>query len=213
MAYGIHTATNVSNVLNCLKNNGKTFVGRYFAVTNTWKSLTKIEAQNISSVGLYIVSIWEDGPADKPSYFTYDQGKKDGNNAFHYAADIQQTANTPVYFAVDFDATSSHKQAILDYFVGVRDGYLQYLYERRKYGEEEIYYKIGVYGSYDVLTWCKEQGIATYFFQAYAPAWSNGRNKDPWPGYHLRQLGSNQDLCNIKVDPDESSGAAGGWKY
>jgi len=58
MGNGIHTATNVSNVLSCLKDNGKTFIGRYFAVINTWKALTKTEAQNISAVNIYIVSIW-----------------------------------------------------------------------------------------------------------------------------------------------------------
>ena len=42
MGSGIHTAT---NVLNCIKNNGKIFVGRYFAVRNTWKALTKVEAR------------------------------------------------------------------------------------------------------------------------------------------------------------------------
>lgn len=70
-----------------------------------------------------------------------------------------------------------------------------------------------MYGSYDVLSWTKEQGYTTYFFQAYAPAWNGGRNANAWPGYNLRQRGSNQNLCNILVDPDDSSGAGGGWKY
>ncbi|NCQ53704.1 MAG: DUF1906 domain-containing protein, partial [Caldiserica bacterium] len=160
MGNGIHTATNVSNVLNCLKSNGKTFVGRYFAVVNTWKALTRAEAQNISAAGIYIVSIWEDRDGEDPSYFSYSNGKSDGKNAFNYAANLGQLANTPVYFAVDFDAKLSNKQSILDYFNGARDGYLQYLHDRHEFGLPEIYYKISVYGSYDVLTWCKDQGIA-----------------------------------------------------
>jgi len=59
MGNGIHTATDVSNALTCLKNQGKTFIGRYFAVTNTWKALTTNEARKISSAGLYIISIWD----------------------------------------------------------------------------------------------------------------------------------------------------------
>jgi len=55
MDNGIHTATDVSNALTCLKNQGKTFIGRYFAVTNTWKALTANEARKISSAGLYII--------------------------------------------------------------------------------------------------------------------------------------------------------------
>jgi len=116
---------------------------------------------------------------------TLAQGKSDGKTAFNYAANLNQTANTPVYFAVDFDAMLSNKQSILDYFHGVKDGYLQYLHDRYKFGLPEIYYKIGVYGSYDVLTWCKDQDIATYFFQAYAPGWSGGRNANLYPNYHL----------------------------
>jgi len=211
MGNGIHTATNASNILNCLKDNGKTFVGRYFAVVNTWKALTRTEAQNISSAGLYIVSIWEDGPANKPSYFSYTHGKSDGKAAFNYAVSLDQTANTPVYFVVDFDATLSNKQSILVH--GVRDGYLQYLHDRHEFGLPEIYYKIGVYGSYDVLAWCKDQGITTYFFQAYANRWSGGRNANPWLGYHLRQISPQRDLCSISVDLDVSNGAGGGWKY
>lgn len=214
MGTGIHTATDVSNVLTCLKNAGKTFVGRYFAVNNTRKALTKTEAQNISNAGVYIVSIWEDGPADTPSYFTFSQGRVDGKNAFSLAANaFNQTASTPVYFCVDFDADTSNKQAILDYFSGVLQGYGDYVDEQRRLGKPQIAYFIGVYGSYWVLDWCKTQAIAQYFFQAYAPGWSGGQNANAWPGYHLRQRGSNQSLCNISVDPDDSSGSAGGWKY
>lgn len=138
MASGIHTSENVSNAINCLKSEGKTFIGRYYAVRNTWKVITSSEAQAISSAGLYIVSIWEDGPADSPSYFTRSQGHSDGYSGFNKAMDMGQTSGTPVYFAVDFDATLNEKQAILDYFRGVEDGYLSYIADRQKYGETPI---------------------------------------------------------------------------
>jgi hypothetical protein len=209
---GVDTATNVSNALDCLKSKGIFFVSRYFAVANTWKALTKDEALKISDASMCIVSIWQE-VANRPEYFSYAQGKNDGKNAFVYAVNIGQTPNTPVYFAVDFDVTPPYKQRILDYFEGVRDGYEEYLSERRQDGLPEIHYKIGVYGSYDVLDWCKKQGIATYFFQAYGPGWSYGRNSNPWPSYHLRQISSEQKLCNIDVDYDEASADFGGWRY
>ncbi len=180
---------------------------------NTWKALTKVEAQNISSFGLYIVSIWEDGPANEPSYFSYTQGKNDGKAAFDFAANLGQVTNTPVYFAVDFDATLSNKQSILDYFNGVKSGYLRYLHDHHEFGLPEIYYKIGVYGSYDVLGWCNNQGITTYYFQAYATGWSGGRNANQWNGAQLRQISSDQNLCGIMINLDTSNGAGGGWKY
>lgn len=209
---GIDTATNVSSVLDCLKNKGILFIGRYFAVINTWKALTKDEAQKISDAGMYIVSIWQE-VANHPDDFSYAQGKNDGKNAFNYAANIGQTPNTPVYFAVDFDATPPDKQKILDYFEGVRDGYKEYLSKRRQDGLPEIQYKIGVYGSYDVLEWCKKQGIVTYFFQAYPPGWSSWRNSISWPSYNLRQISSEQKVCGINVDHVEASADFGGWRY
>ncbi|RKY71241.1 MAG: hypothetical protein DRQ24_07780, partial [Candidatus Latescibacterota bacterium] len=208
---GIDTNRNVSNAVDCLKNKGIQFVGRYFAVPHTQKVITNDEAQKISDAGMYIVSIWQT-TANYPEYFSYNQGKSDGKNAFKYAAEIGQTPNTPVYFAVDFDATLEHKQRILDYFGGVKDGYEEYL------EEHHIPYKIGVYGSYWVLNWLKEQGIATYFYQAYAPGWSGGENKNPWPDYNIRQIKCSLPsqriyLCGIEIDYDIGTSDFGGWRY
>ena len=202
---GIDTATDVSGIVDCLRGKGILFVGRYFS-TYDWKVIKKEEAQKISGADIYIVSIWQES-ANYPEYFSYNQGKSDGKNAFKYSAEIGQTPNTPVYFAVDFDATSEHKQRILDYFRGVKDGYGEYL---KEYG---INYKIGVYGSYWVLNWLKEQGIATYFYQAYASGWSGGENNNPWPDYDIRQVTTPQTLCGIEVDHDDASSEFGGWRF
>ena len=200
---GIDTATDISDVVDCFRGKGILLVGRYFS-TNAWKVIKKEEAQKISDADMYIVSIWQES-ANYPEYFSYNQGKSDGENAFEYAAEIGQTPNTPVYFAVDFDATSEHKQSILDYFRGVKDGYEEYL------KEYSITYKIGVYGSYWVLNWLKEQRIATYFYQAYASGWSGGENGNPWPDYNIRQISAPQTLCGIEVDYDNASSEFGGW--
>lgn len=49
-------------------------------------------------------------------------------------------------------------------------------------------YTPGVYGPYDVLTWCKSQGLMRVFWQAgMASSWSGGRNANLWPGANLRQ--------------------------
>lgn len=213
MATGIDTATNTENVIQCLKDNGVTFVCRYYAVVNTWKRLTLSEAQALSNAGLYIVSVWQEG-GNGASYFTYAQGRSDGKAAFSMAANtFNQTANTPVYFAVDFDAVSSEKQSILDYFTGVRQGYYDYLEEQRQFGEPQNPYYIGVYGSYWVLDWCKAQGITTYFWQAFPAGWSGGQNGTDWPGFNLRQRSNDETMCGILIDRDDSSGNGGGWKY
>jgi hypothetical protein len=49
-------------------------------------------------------------------------------------------------------------------------------------------YTPGVYGPYDVLTWCRDAGWFGMFWQAgMSTAWSGGRNAQLWPGAHLRQ--------------------------
>lgn len=51
-------------------------------------------------------------------------------------------------------------------------------------------YRPGVYGPYDVLTWVRDEHIMDAFWQAgMSTAWSGGRNRNAWPGAHLRQRG------------------------
>jgi hypothetical protein len=49
-------------------------------------------------------------------------------------------------------------------------------------------YLAGVYGPYDVLTWCRDAGYADVFWQAgMSTDWSGHRNANAWPWAHLRQ--------------------------
>lgn len=49
-------------------------------------------------------------------------------------------------------------------------------------------YRPGVYGPWDVLTWCRDAGFMEVFWQAgMSTAWSSRRNASVWPGAHLRQ--------------------------
>lgn len=51
-------------------------------------------------------------------------------------------------------------------------------------------YRPGVYGPWDVLQWVADERIMDAFWQAgMSHAWSGGRNAQPWPGAHLRQMG------------------------
>ncbi|MEF3255394.1 MAG: DUF1906 domain-containing protein, partial [Deferribacterales bacterium] len=122
---GIDTSVKVSKALDCLKREKISFIGRYYAGKNSWKAITKEEAQRISNAGIYIVSIWQES-ANYARYFSYNRGKEDGYNAFKYAKKIGQPSNTPIYFAVDFDVIPEDKEKILDYFEGVKEGYNQY---------------------------------------------------------------------------------------
>lgn len=54
-------------------------------------------------------------------------------------------------------------------------------------------YRPGVYGPWDVLSWCRDEvGIDVFWQAGMSTAWSGGRNRNPWPGAHIRQRGHKQ---------------------
>jgi hypothetical protein len=61
-------------------------------------------------------------------------------------------------------------------------------------------YLPGVYGSWDVLTWCRDTGWFGMYWQAgLATGWSGGRNAQLWPGAHLRQRRTGT-IAGVDVD-------------
>jgi hypothetical protein len=63
-------------------------------------------------------------------------------------------------------------------------------------------YRPGVYGPYDVLTWCKTETVIDRFWQCMSTGFSGGRNGWPWPGAHLRQRGY-QTVGTVQGDRNE----------
>lgn len=174
-----------------LKSAGVQYVGRYLG--SSWKSTSKKETEVLIQTGLKMVSIWETNPTSK-KYFTKNQGMEDGREASSYAKLIGQEAGSAIYFAVDFDAQPSDMDAILSYFLGVRQGMNQ------------CSFKVGVYGSYDVLNLLHSHAAADYYWQT--AAWSRGKTVD---FIDILQYGFNQKMAGIQVDYDEFSNIAGSW--
>jgi len=176
-----------------------TFIVRYL------RDLTRPEARAITAAGLQIVSCWQLGPQQQRPYFTRARGLTDGRRAFTAAQAIGQPANTPIYFAVDYDAfTDQDRAAVLAYFEGVRDALNQQI------ANNATSYVIGVYGNGCVLAWCQAQGIVTFFWQAFAPGWCN--NRPIWAGANLHTFGLDTPLtCNRRLGRVEGWGNEGGW--
>jgi hypothetical protein len=176
-----------------------TFIVRYL------RDLTRPEARAITAAGLQIVSCWQLGPQQQRAYFTRAQGLTDGRRAFTAAQAIGQPANTPIYFAVDTDLyTNQDRAAVLHYFEGIRDALNQQI------ANNATPYAIGVYGNGCVLAWCQAQGIATFFWQAFAPGWCNNRNV--WAGANLHTFGLDRPpTCNRRLGRVEGWGNEGGW--
>ncbi|SRR6266576_2281633 len=212
---GVEAAGNTTHIIQCilkLQDHGRSisFVQRYL------RDLVHAEVTALKNAGLRIVSCFEEGPKghnpETMAYFTRAQGQQDGKRGFTQAQAIGQAADTPVYFAVDTDPETSQRQAILDYFQGIGEGYEQYLADMQAKKKPAVTYAVGVYGSSCVLGWCQSAGFATWFWQAHAPAWCNNRNRTIWPGVNIHTSGGDTpERCGWRLGHLEGWGNEGGW--
>jgi Rv2525c-like, glycoside hydrolase-like domain/Putative peptidoglycan binding domain len=165
---------------------GKRFVVRYGGPGGDWKHLTAAEAQSLTAAGLALVANAE-GTADGML------GGFDTGFAWAHSADLAFQAlgmpnDRPIYLSVDFDCGPDKQwaacaQALKGAAAAIGPA------------------RVGVYGSYDVMQWAKRDGVARWYWQAYA--WSSGQ----WAGHnHLEQYrngvslaGGTVDLCRSKV--------------
>ena len=161
---GVEAAGNTIRIIPCirgLQDQGRaiSFVVRYL------RDLGRVEAAALSNAGLRIVSCYEESAGNlsptNMAYFTRAQGQHDGRRGFTQAHAVGQPADTPVYFAVDTDPDIGQRQAILNYFQGIADGYNQYLADMQAQQKPAVTYAVGVYGSGCVLGWGQTQGIAS----------------------------------------------------
>lgn len=174
-----------------LKQAGFLYVGRYLGDPSRWKTLEPAEVNALKSAGLKIISIWETAPT-KRSYFSVEQGKEDAREAFKWARAVGQPEGTAIYFTVDYDAQKADFDEIKSYFKAV--------------AETLSGYKIGAYGSYDVIETLSATSYVDYFFQTYA--WSDGRQSIY---ANLYQYKNGQSLAGVTVDFDEVKKAIGEW--
>jgi hypothetical protein len=162
------------------------------------KDISRAEARALSRRGLSIVATWQGKVLykDVPVYLsTPGNGKEDGWNAFTYAANLDQPAYTPIYFAVDTDVKTSGNPTPVNagqkptpaqierYFEDVQLGYMEYVADI----PNPTPYYTGVYGGRNVLEMCFLKGLATHYWQAWPHTWGEGGpnpalpNIDPWP--------------------------------
>jgi glycoside hydrolase-like protein len=195
---GLDANTPLGSHAECIVNEGFTFVARYYK--NTDSCLTRAEALALSAAGLNIVAVVERGSPTSADYFSHARGLADGAFALRKARDqIRQPAGSPVYFAVDYDA-SLHEVAgvVAEYFTGVHEAF----------GSGEALYPIGVYGSGLVCSHLLVHTPVTYAWLSMSKGWRGGHT---FKGWNLNQtVGST--VCGIPVDLDESAGHGGGFR-
>jgi len=158
---------------------GKAFVVRYIPYGGLTKGLTAAEVADYHAHGIAICLVWEltanRALAGSPA------GATDATTSKNAAAVLGFPATTPIYFAVDFDATAGQQLSI--------DAYLR--------GAASVLgaARVGVYGGLHVIQRCQASKTAAWFWQTYA--WSGGVVA---PGIHLLQYLNSQHINGASVD-------------
>jgi hypothetical protein len=116
------------------------FVIRYYAdadeITYVSKILSVKEVESLKDHKLKIVSVYQDS-SDYASYFNASEGEKDAIVALSLAKERNQPAGSAIYFAVDYNASSSDMKNIKEYFSAIKS----------VFDSADVKYKIGVYGN------------------------------------------------------------------
>ena len=146
-----------------LKATGYDYVGRYLTGTvllsnkqRVSKALTREEISAITTAGLNIFAIYQDGGASA-SYFKYEQGYSDAKRAYEAARELLIPYGEIIYFAVDYDFTDKQTtNIVIPHFKGIND----------YFSEKKINYKIGVYGARNICSRVSNEELACSSFVA-----------------------------------------------
>jgi hypothetical protein len=199
---GIDFAKDASTLATKVSANGMQFLGRYYRGPGSqFPTLTVEEAAAICKANLKVVALWE-GASDHIGHFSHNVGVAEGTSAYQQALAVGQPPSTPIYFAVDFDASSAEiAGSITDYFHGIADGFAAI-------GKQAPAYAIGVYGSGLVCSTLLAHGLARFSWLAMSTGWSGSKTFNDW---NIKQSGKTVDL-GVDYDSDVARPGYGGFR-
>ncbi|HEV2189538.1 MAG TPA: DUF1906 domain-containing protein [Stellaceae bacterium] len=191
MAKGFDTTENCGSQAAAIKTAGYDFVARYLS-QSSWKRIGANEANQLTTAGLGIVLVYEDGPTGA-DYFSNGRGQVDAARAAQQALALDAPADTAIYFAVDYDASNADLSGpINQYFQGVNSGLSSFA------GSGNPRYRAGVYGSGATCMAITGAGLASLGWLAQATGWSG---HGAYTGWAISQ-GMPGTACGMSVDPD-----------
>jgi hypothetical protein len=194
----IDTPFNTASRIPCLVSQGVQTVIRYYNFSNSQsfpeKCLELAEAQTLGAQGMQIAVVFQQRQ-DQVADFTELKGVAAGRHAYRHAQDnIGQPAGSGIYFAVDFDASSSDiTDNIAPYFEGVK----------RAFAEESRgnpAYRIGAYGSGFVCTSLTTKGLIEFTWLAMSRGFRGTLEAFSIGEFHLAQRFPPTMLCGLSVD-------------
>lgn len=198
--YGCDTATTLdSSKIQALANLGMTVVGRYLPGSNY--PIGTAEKKRLLSNNFSIVSIWEKGSPTSVNYFSTSRGTSDAKEAIQGASSIGQPSGTPIYFAVDYDASASDINGkIEDYITAII----------AEFNRQNSPYKVGLYGSGAVLEHFR--GRIIYTMLTCSRGW---RGTTAYSRFCIRQYTPKTIYSNsgsFQIDENDVHVFAGAWK-
>ncbi len=140
-----------------LHSEGYTFASRYLSYDTSGKNLSNGEAAALWAAKVDVVANWEQSATAALNGFS--QGASDAKAANSQANADGIPAGRPIYFSVDFDATTGEQAALNDYF----DGVASVIGVART----------GAYGGYYVIQRLFNANKIKWGWQTYA--WSGGQ--------------------------------------
>src|SRR5581483_10019326 len=193
MTFGVDYAWHGDNgpLIKALKAAQVTFVCRYLS-HSSGKNLTLAEAKALSAAGISIIVVWET-TADR-ALAGHAAGAQDARDAAAEAKACGMPDGRPIYFAVDFDASSGQQAAINAYLDGVAS----------VIGKD----RSGIYGGCNPVKRALDGGHCRWAWQTYA--WSGGR----WDSRaQLQQYSNDHTIGGVGLDFDRSEAADfGQWR-
>lgn len=172
------------------------------------RALTPIAIRTALGLGMAILPLTEHGNPTSLGYFTGEQGRIDGENAAAWADTIGMPTGLPIVGGfLDFDCPRDAMDPTILPFV---NEYIKALGLRNP---------LWLYGPRDCIEhaligdelggpW---PGIAGAM-QAYAPAWSGGRNAIPSPYADVVQVRNGVTVAGIELDLQSVQTAARLWR-
>lgn len=199
----IDTPWSTQSKLACLKEAGLRTVIRYYNFQSSSglpeKRLEPAEAAAISAAGLSLAVVFQQ-KQNEAGDFSEDEGYRAGQRAASYARDtIGQPAGSGIYFAVDFDASTTEiEQAIKPYFQGVRRAFTEQ-------GGGTPAYRIGSYGSGLVGTTLRDAGLTELLWLSMSRGFCGTQEIYQSGQFNLSQMPVlDVTLCGLGIDYNET---------
>src|SRR6266566_799990 len=199
----IDTPFNTESSITCLLSKGVRTVIRYYNFSNSRtlpeKAMELAEAQALAAHGMQIAVIFQQRQ-NQVADFSELKGVAAGRRAYRYAHDnIGQSADSAIYFGVDFDASGNEfENNVAPYFGGVKRAFAE-----ESGGNPE--YRIGAYGSGSVCTTLAEKGLIEFTWLAMSRGFRGTREALSAGQFHLAQRAPAETLCGLGVDFNDSN--------